>query len=55
MEPSPVVRSRVVGGVVCVNVVWLVWRGWGEGRPAVGVWWRVMGIRVSSYGKDDLN
>lgn len=54
MEPSPVVRRRVVGGVVCVNVVWLVWRGWGEGRPAAGVGWRVMGIKVSSYFKDDL-
>ena len=27
VEPSPVVRRSVVGGVVCVNVVWLVWSG----------------------------
>ncbi len=37
-----------MGGVVWLNVIWFVCRGWGcEGR-AVGVGVVVMGIRVSS-------
>lgn len=49
MEPSPAVRRRVFGGVWCVNAVWFVCSGCGDGVPAVGVGWIVIGIRVSSY------